>query len=303
MKPKAIVQIGTAFFVLVAPSVSVAREGDIPVVQSQFSVPAGQYICQSAMTYVGGKIIGSVSASGGQRNDIRVLVVKDQRVIFDSGQRASIAFSVPMTEAGTYQVCFDNRFSTISAKSVSADVKVERPRGKGDQLATGFGVGLGALGAIADLVEGKTVGEALSGGLNTASSIFSEVNWGRLRGQVRTLRGWRVVDLRGAESQADIEIIFVGDGTEVDKWCRDFLPSLYGTAPHPAWGCTRPGPPWRSVVWWRSDNQRESLRTLSHELWHTKGYWDHVGLPDGGTWPAKRGTKQAAPLRIPQPND
>ena len=44
--------------------------------------------------------------------------------LYDSGKRRSIVLSVPITEPGKYYVVFDNWFSFISAKQVTADIRL-----------------------------------------------------------------------------------------------------------------------------------------------------------------------------------
>ncbi len=281
---------------------STAREREVTIVQSEFQVPPGQNVCSSVQVSSSGHIAGSASAFGGSNNDIRVLVVKDQRIILhDSGRRRSIVLNVPVSEPGTYFVCFDNRFSMLSRKTVWADIKLvqKEPERKGEGLATGFAAGLGALSALAEILEGRPVDQAIARGLNAADSIFSDINWARLRGYQRTLRNWRVVNDRGVGDQADIEVVFVNDLNEVDKWCRSVLQALFKEPPHPAWGCTRPGPPWRIVA----VDPRIRPQTIAHEIWHTKGYWGHVRLSNGETWPADARTRQAAPFRVPRPDE
>lgn len=278
------------------------------LIRSDFDVGPGQRVC-SSFSFSSAReatITGGVAAAGGANNDIRILIVRDQKsLIYDSGRQQSVRLDVPVNEPGTYSICFDNKFSLLSRKTVRADITLvdRRALGKQQDVATGLGAGLGALSALADIMSGKPADEALRSGLNTAQSIFSDLNWARLSGHQRKLRNWRVVDINGLSSQADLEIVFVEDGAELEKWCRDFLPSVFGRRPHPAWGCTRPGAPWRALVWWRFNDERGSVRTLAHEIWHTKGYWDHVTLNDGGTWPSRRGTKETAPLRVPRPED
>ena len=70
------------------------------------------------------RIAGSVQAVGGSANDIRVLVVKGQSIIFDSGKRRTIVMSVDFSEPGQYTLIFDNTFSLVSAKVVSGTVSL-----------------------------------------------------------------------------------------------------------------------------------------------------------------------------------
>jgi hypothetical protein len=65
------------------------------------------------------RIAGNVQAAGGSGNDIRVLVVKNQSVVYDSGRRRSVVMSVDFSKPGQYVVIFDNSFSLVSAKAVA----------------------------------------------------------------------------------------------------------------------------------------------------------------------------------------
>lgn len=69
-----------------------------------------------------GRIAGSVQARGGSGNDIRVMVVKDRKVVFDSGQKRSVVVSVDISEPGQYTLVFDNSFSLLSSKTVAGRI-------------------------------------------------------------------------------------------------------------------------------------------------------------------------------------
>lgn len=64
------------------------------------------------------RLAGNVMASGGSNHDIRVVVLKNNRVVFDSGQRRSIVLSVDLSEPGDYRLVLDNTFSLLSSKQV-----------------------------------------------------------------------------------------------------------------------------------------------------------------------------------------
>jgi hypothetical protein len=70
------------------------------------------------------RIAGSVQAQGGAGNDIRVLVVKGQSLIYDSGRRRSVVMSVDCTEPGQYVLMFDNSFSLVSPKIVAGTISL-----------------------------------------------------------------------------------------------------------------------------------------------------------------------------------
>jgi hypothetical protein len=69
-----------------------------------------------------GRIAGNVQAIGGSGNDIRVLVMKNKNVIYNSGQRRSVVMSVDISEPGRYVLVFDNSFSLLSAKTVTGRI-------------------------------------------------------------------------------------------------------------------------------------------------------------------------------------
>ena len=70
------------------------------------------------------RLAGNVMARGGGGNDIVVQVVKDGRVIYNSGQLRSIVISIPLDEPGQYSLVLSNTFSVVSSiKSSSVIVK------------------------------------------------------------------------------------------------------------------------------------------------------------------------------------
>lgn len=97
------------------------------VFNSQVVVGAGKYYRISVtvpVQYVRARLAGSVTASGGTGNDIRVLVTKDSTVVFDSGKSRSVVLSVDCAEPGAYTVLFDNRFSLASSKIVAGSLHI-----------------------------------------------------------------------------------------------------------------------------------------------------------------------------------
>lgn len=70
------------------------------------------------------RLAGNVMAQGGGGNDIIVQVVKDGRIIYDSGQLRSIVLSIPLNEPGNYSLILSNRFSIISSKVVWGNVNL-----------------------------------------------------------------------------------------------------------------------------------------------------------------------------------
>jgi hypothetical protein len=138
--------------------------------------------------------------------------------------------------------------------------------------------------------------------MGAVEAVFEDVTWAQLKGQRRTARNWKVVDAQGEESVANIEIVFVNNYREVTHWCQNVIQAVFGNEhkAHPACGCTRPGPPWRIVVIGVAQPGCPSPPyVLAHELWHTKGNWEHV--PDG-SWPANS-SGESAPRRAPQPQE
>src|SRR5260370_2102645 len=70
------------------------------------------------------RLAGNVMAQGGGGNDIVVKVVKDGRIIYDSGQLRSIVLSIPLNEPGNYSLILSNSFSIISSKVVWGNVNL-----------------------------------------------------------------------------------------------------------------------------------------------------------------------------------
>ena len=130
--------IALAFVVLAAPPAVNAQEPtELTVVRSTFRVEPGkasQFRFTLPAYYRDGRIAGNALAEGGWGNDIRVLILTARQfetwarnvkseTLFNSGQRRSVVLSVPVTDPGTYYVVFDNRFSTLAAKRVQADIR------------------------------------------------------------------------------------------------------------------------------------------------------------------------------------
>src|SRR2546426_523438 len=91
------------------------------------SVPPGKQWYTSFATrsnYRNARLAGNVQASGGSGDDIRVLVLKGQSIIYDSGKRRSVVLSVDFSEPGQYTLMFDNSFSLISPKVVSGAISL-----------------------------------------------------------------------------------------------------------------------------------------------------------------------------------
>ena len=98
-----------------------------PVFTGQVEVPAGKKYVRSlpsAAHFTYARIAGSIQASGGQGNDIRVVVLKDLSVVFDSGRRRSVVLSADFSQPGQYTLVFDNSFSRVSPKFVSGTISI-----------------------------------------------------------------------------------------------------------------------------------------------------------------------------------
>jgi len=132
--------LATAFVLgslLTLSPVEAQQDRESPIVRSAFRVDPAKaaYWSFKVPTYVvDGRIAGNALAAGGAGNDIRVLVLTERQFqlwqqnqpiqgLFDSGQRRSVVLSVRVSDPGTYFVVFDNRFSLVSPKNISADIR------------------------------------------------------------------------------------------------------------------------------------------------------------------------------------
>ena len=98
------------------------RTAGLQMSSTPFQVNPGKAYSMPISAPVKGTIWGAAVARGGMNNDIRVVVLRDNQVLYDSGQRRYIEVSVPV-EAGQYAVVFDNRFSAVSGKTVWSDIR------------------------------------------------------------------------------------------------------------------------------------------------------------------------------------
>jgi cyclophilin family peptidyl-prolyl cis-trans isomerase len=89
-------------------------------------LPRKQYVRSftTRSNYKNARIAGNLQAKGGTGNDIRVMVLKGQSVVFDSGQRRSVVLSVDFSEPAQYTLVFDNTFSLGSPKVVFGTVSL-----------------------------------------------------------------------------------------------------------------------------------------------------------------------------------
>jgi len=98
-----------------------------PVPSDTVSVAAGNSV--TFRLTVGGQqgavLMGSYAIRGGSGNDLAVsMKASDGRVIFDSGRVKSFGQVKQRLAMGAYTLIFDNRFSALSSKSVSPDLKL-----------------------------------------------------------------------------------------------------------------------------------------------------------------------------------
>jgi len=127
--------LGGGFLCILAATVmgapaACAQDGD-PQSQRQIlfdgqaQVPAGKRYLVTFTTrsnFRNARIAGSVRAQGGTGNDIRVVVVKGQSLVYDSGRLRSVVMSVDCSEPGQYVLIFDNSFSLVSPKIVAGTI-------------------------------------------------------------------------------------------------------------------------------------------------------------------------------------
>jgi hypothetical protein len=144
----------------------------------------------------------------------------------------------------------------------------------------------------------QNLGDLLSTLLNSADSIFNDINFLKLK-HVQSLSNWRVVDANGQSYMTDIDIGYDPNFGRVNQYCTTLLQQIFRGPSHTACGCTMPKPPWRAVVIERPDPQHGCGQgtnfVVAHELWHLKGYWTHT--PDG-QWPADVKTGRVPPRRM-----
>lgn len=81
---------------------------------------------------------GAGRAVGGLGNDIRVLVVRGTDIIYNSGQQSAFSLNLLLNQPGSYRLVLDNTFSTLSQKTVAANISlwVERKAPEREAEAT-----------------------------------------------------------------------------------------------------------------------------------------------------------------------
>ena len=76
-----------------------------------FNIPAGA---------TNSHVAGTFSTTGGSGNDIIVYISNNETTIYNSTQVSAANFNINLNPGQTYSIVFDNTFSTISVKDVSA---------------------------------------------------------------------------------------------------------------------------------------------------------------------------------------
>ncbi|HYY91412.1 MAG TPA: emp24/gp25L/p24 family protein [Candidatus Dormibacteraeota bacterium] len=76
-----------------------------------FNVPAGA---------TNARVTGTFSTAGGSGNDIIVYITNNGTTIYNSTQVSATNFAINLNPGQTYSMVFDNTFSTVSVKDVSA---------------------------------------------------------------------------------------------------------------------------------------------------------------------------------------
>lgn len=125
------------------PSVSTQAPASAPAPNTQnlvdgvISIGANQYyeikFTVNTTTMRSVKVVGTFKASGGSGNDIEVLIVDDTAFskwtqghnvpnIYYSGKLTASSINITMPNSGGYHLIFDNSFSLISSKEVTAKV-------------------------------------------------------------------------------------------------------------------------------------------------------------------------------------
>lgn len=114
--------IATALFLFVGYLPAKGQSQVLPVFNSRgIQIGAGKYLYVDFDVDVyltRARLAGNVMARGGGGNDIVVQVIKDGRVIYNSGQLRSIVLSIPLDEPGKYSLILSNSFSVLSSKVV-----------------------------------------------------------------------------------------------------------------------------------------------------------------------------------------
>jgi hypothetical protein len=113
--------------------VSVKQEALTP---SVFTVRAGSITSFPFSVYKAGRVFGRFEATGGDTNDIEAAIANDddfkkwndgrpQRVLYQSDKVTRGGIDVPL-QPGKYILTFDNRFSTLVDKRITASITLNQ---------------------------------------------------------------------------------------------------------------------------------------------------------------------------------
>ena len=81
------------------------------------------------------RVEGTFSTTGGANNDVEVTLLEQAQFlnwqnrlkflpVYESGRVTADKVKIPLPEAGTYIVVFNNRFSLLSSKTVAAELRL-----------------------------------------------------------------------------------------------------------------------------------------------------------------------------------
>lgn len=84
---------------------------------------------------VSARVVGQFQAAGGYGNDIQAVIAEETefqnwinghaaRVLYSTPKTTTGSINLPITEPGTFCLAFSNRFSLVSAKTVTADIEL-----------------------------------------------------------------------------------------------------------------------------------------------------------------------------------
>jgi hypothetical protein len=110
-----------------------AAQQQDPLTPSVFTVAAGQMYYVPFSVNGPARVVGRFQASGGGGNDIQAVVMDADnfenwknghpaRAFYQSEKTTVGNINVPVNQAGSYYLAFNNRFSLISAKTITANV-------------------------------------------------------------------------------------------------------------------------------------------------------------------------------------
>jgi hypothetical protein len=125
------------------PSISTLPPSSAPntrnVVDGVITIPANEYYEASFTVNTtimhNARVVGTFEASGGAGDDIEALIITDAvfakwtqghngPTIYDSGKLTASSVNVTISDSGVYHLIFDNSFSLISSKEVTAKLNL-----------------------------------------------------------------------------------------------------------------------------------------------------------------------------------